>query len=167
MNKIITYNLNNVNSTIYISDLESVLLYIKNEDIKKKVVILTFMGKNPFKYSDIDTTNIEHYFFKVNDLFWEKISNIFIDTYDVIYNSIIQGKDVILHCRMGISRSVTILIAFFLTCLKKSPHLIIPYIPKLPHYNWTNSILFWIREKRKIAQPNMGFMEQLYRYERE
>lgn len=66
---------------------------------------------------------------------------------------------------MGVSRSVTILITFFLTCLQKSPQLVIPFIPKTKN-TWTDSVLYWIQQKRSISNPNIGFMKQLYDYEK-
>lgn len=161
MNKIITYNFGLYHPSIYISDLQSII----NLEKKNNIVILSFMGKNPFE-NIINDKNVQYYFFKVNDFPWENINTLFPITYNIIHNSLLYGKDIYIHCRMGVSRSVTILISFFLTCLQKSPQLVIPFIPKTRN-TWTDSILYWIQQKRSIANPNNGFMRQLYDYEKE
>jgi dual specificity phosphatase 12 len=168
MNKIITYNpigFKNYQPSIFISDLNSVIKMIeKPENSINLKTIFTFMGSNPLSNYVIKYKDIEFYYFKVDDLYWEKINDLFPITYNLIRNSLISGRDVILHCRMGKSRSVTILVAFFLTCIKRSPELVLPFIKKVKD-NWTDSIIFFIKQKREIIQPNGGFMEQLYDYE--
>ena len=59
-------------------------------------------------------------------------------------------SNILIHCRYGISRSVSILIA---------------YIIKFYGLSVDNALRF-IRTKRKQAEPNYGFMHQLHIYER-
>lgn len=55
------------------------------------------------------------------------------------------GKPVLIHCRMGISRSVTLVIAYMMKQLKAGTYL----------------CLDTIRKTRPIADPNLGFITQL------
>jgi len=65
-------------------------------------------------------------------------------------NSYLQrGEKVLVHCRMGISRSVSLLIAY-----------LIKY-----HQLSTQQALKLIRTQRSIANPNPGFLRQLKWYE--
>ncbi|KAJ3782851.1 protein-tyrosine phosphatase-like protein [Lentinula aff. detonsa] len=58
---------------------------------------------------------------------------------------------VLVHCAEGISRSVSVVAAFLMA-----------------QYGWTpKEAVGYIKEKRKIANPNFGFVKQLYEYGRE
>ncbi|KAJ3930842.1 MAG: protein-tyrosine phosphatase-like protein [Lentinula lateritia] len=58
---------------------------------------------------------------------------------------------VLVHCVEGISRSVSVVAAFLMA-----------------QYGWTPmEAVGYVKEKRKIANPNFGFVKQLYEYGRE
>mgnify|MGYP002078611109 CR=1 FL=1 len=59
-----------------------------------------------------------------------------------------QVTNVYVHCYAGVSRSVTIVVA---------------YIMKYWGWNVENSISF-VQAKRVVAKPNQGFMEQLKKF---
>jgi atypical dual specificity phosphatase len=87
------------------------------------------------KCKDVETANIQKYFRMVIDWISQDLS-----------------KPVLIHCRMGISRSVTLAAAFLIVTNKIGSRLAIELI----------------KEKRSIANPNVGFQLQLndfyYRY---
>lgn len=111
---------------------------------------------------------IQQYVFPVYDAPDEPIHRYFESTYPLILHALQQGKSVLIHCRAGISRSVTILIAFFLRTFAEglSGIFVRPYISKVRR-TWTDSILLFIQRHRPYAQPNPGFLQQLYAYEDE
>jgi predicted protein tyrosine phosphatase len=58
---------------------------------------------------------------------------------------------VLVHCAEGISRSASVVAAFLMA-----------------QYGWTpGEAVGYVKEKRKIANPNFGFVKQLYEYGRE
>lgn len=66
-------------------------------------------------------------------------------SYKFIYKALDNGGTVLIHCHMGISRSVSIVI-YFLMKLKQMTYL---------------QALMYIRQHRSIANPNIGFARQL------
>jgi hypothetical protein len=77
-----------------------------------------------------------------------KINRFFDDTSDYI-NKNIKDNKILVHCAMGRSRSVSIVIAF-----------LIKY-----HKMTTEKALEMIKKVRPCAQPNDGFIKQLKEYE--
>uniref|UniRef100_A0A671WY94 protein-serine/threonine phosphatase n=1 Tax=Sparus aurata TaxID=8175 RepID=A0A671WY94_SPAAU len=70
------------------------------------------------------------------------------DTYNFINTARKSGQAVLVHCKMGISRSGSTVIA---------------YAMKQQH--WTLDVaLAYVRERRSIVNPNDGFMKQLQTY---
>lgn len=58
---------------------------------------------------------------------------------------------VLVHCSEGISRSVSVVAAFLMAQYRWSP----------------NDAVEYIKSKRRIANPNAGFVQQLHEYARE
>lgn len=68
---------------------------------------------------------------------------------DFIHSGVSNGTGVFIHCAAGVSRSVTLTIAYF-----------------MKYQNMTvNDALSMIRARRWIANPNPGFMKQLREWE--
>jgi|688.fasta_scaffold382230_2 protein-tyrosine phosphatase len=149
-------------STIYLSgaevydDIDTIL--VRERQIS---VVLSFTkGYLP----DLNNHQIRHYIFGIDDDPTANIYTLFEKSYLIIMGAIQQERNILIHCRMGVSRSVTILISFFLMCLRCHPELIIPYIKKT-QTTWTESILDYIRSRRSCASPNPGFIQQLIVFE--
>jgi len=87
------------------------------------------------KIKDYDDFNIIDYFEKSNE-FINKCKN--------------EGGKILIHCKFGISRSSTLVIAFLVKYKKFT----------------VDKALEFVREKRNIIYPNYGFMNQLYKYEK-
>jgi dual specificity MAP kinase phosphatase len=111
---------------------------------------------------------IQQHLFPLLDAPDEPIEQYFEPTFWIIAQALLRGESVLVHCRAGISRSVSIVIAFFLrTFAEGMSHIFTrPYIPRTKR-TWTDSILLFIQRQRPYAQPNPGFMSQLYAYENE
>lgn len=90
---------------------------------------------------------------KINllDSVTEHIRKYFEETNEFINNAIINGKNVLVHCHAGISRSSSIIIAYLMK-------------HKLMNFNKAFEL---IKEKRGKIQPNSGFILQLKDYEKE
>lgn len=85
--------------------------------------------------NDTPNTNIKQYFKTINKFFNEGISS---------------NKNIYIHCKAGVSRSTTALIAFLMS----------------KGLDMKTSVNYVI-SRRKIIEPNEGFWLQLMEYERE
>jgi len=80
----------------------------------------------------------------------EDITRYFDETGEYIHEILSKGEKVLIHCFAGKSRSTTIMISYLIKYHKMS----------------VDEALKLIREKRSVAQPNMGFLKQLRLYEK-
>jgi protein-tyrosine phosphatase len=87
----------------------------------------------------------------VNDVENADIKVHFQKTIGFIRESINQGGRVLVHCYAGMSRSVTIAVAYLMQ----------------EHQMKMDEALRLIRQKRPYSEPNPGFMKQLAEFERE
>ncbi|XP_040028462.2 protein phosphatase Slingshot homolog 3 isoform X1 [Gasterosteus aculeatus] len=70
------------------------------------------------------------------------------DTYNFINTARQRGQAVLVHCKMGVSRSASTVIAY-----------------AMKHYHWPlDMALTYVRDRRSIVKPNDGFMKQLQTY---
>ena len=98
--------------------------------------------------------NIKHYQIKINDNETEDIIKYFNKVSDLIYRNKKLGKILFIHCQMGISRSSTMLAAYYLRFglpTNKKPSL--------------EEVLNFLKSKRSFICPNKGFLKQLLKYE--
>uniref|UniRef100_A0A8C8DI59 Protein phosphatase Slingshot homolog 1 n=1 Tax=Oryzias sinensis TaxID=183150 RepID=A0A8C8DI59_9TELE len=71
------------------------------------------------------------------------------DTYNFIAKAKKSNSKCLVHCRMGVSRSASTVIAY-----------------AMKEYGWSLEKAYnFVKQKRSIAQPNAGFMKQLAEYE--
>jgi len=80
-----------------------------------------------------------------------KISSYFDETTQFIHTHITNGKNVLVHCKAGASRSATMVIA---------------YLMKYNNLTLKEAFLL-VKERRKLVHPNIGFWKQLVEYEKE
>uniref|UniRef100_A0A672YNM1 protein-serine/threonine phosphatase n=1 Tax=Sphaeramia orbicularis TaxID=375764 RepID=A0A672YNM1_9TELE len=70
------------------------------------------------------------------------------DTFNFINTARKSGQAVLVHCKMGVSRSASTVIAY-----------------TMKHYRWPLDVaLAYVKERRSIIKPNEGFMKQLQTY---
>ena len=93
--------------------------------------------------------DITYFQAKIHDLPNFNISIFFQKTNNFINKAKISGKNILIHCQLGISRSTTCLIA---------------YMIKFMGYSTASAIQF-IKNKRPHIMPNFGFLQQLKNYE--
>ncbi|XP_064619312.1 uncharacterized protein LOC135482827 isoform X2 [Lineus longissimus] len=97
-----------------------------------------------FFHGMFDYMNIRVFDVEESDLlkYWEK-------TYKFIRKAKDQGSKCLVHCKMGISRSASTVIAY-----------------AMKEYNWTlQETLRYVKEKRSCINPNRGFRAQLQTYQ--
>ncbi|XP_072279202.1 protein phosphatase Slingshot homolog 3 [Pyxicephalus adspersus] len=71
------------------------------------------------------------------------------ETHSFISTAKRQGTNVLVHCKMGVSRSASTVIAY-----------------AMKEYEWTQEqALKHVKERRSIVQPNAGFLRQLQTYQ--
>lgn len=91
----------------------------------------------------------------INDSPSENISLYFDPTYDFIESHISEGHNVLVNCHAGVSRSVTLVLNWIIrNWYQACPEQLDPYEAVVES-------LEFIRERRPIVNPNLGFMKQL------
>ncbi|KAM3128311.1 hypothetical protein pb186bvf_019608 [Paramecium bursaria] len=104
--------------------------------------------------------NIKHHVLPISDMEHFNISQYFPHAYTLIDQGLQQGGVLgthqqnygsLVHCAAGVSRSVTLVIA---------------YLMKKNNLSF-NKALFMVRSSRAQAQPNLGFQKQLEAYEQQ
>ncbi|KAL4505186.1 hypothetical protein ABPG72_016253 [Tetrahymena utriculariae] len=116
--------------------------FIRNNYIK---AVLTLTSSSNPKYKEED--NIQHMMIDIEDNTAYDISGDFNSTFEFIDENLQKGN-LLIHCEKGVSRSPTIAIAYIMRKERK----ILSYI------------LAKMKEKRKVVQPNGGFMFHLETY---
>ena len=129
---------------------------LKELDIK--AVITVEKSKKPTQVLDYyRKNNIEFLQIPIDDSTNENIYNFFDTSYDFIDKNISQGKNVLVHCFAGISRSSAIVINYMIRNFYKNSS---DDIVKEPN-DVLNYILNYTQTKRNIVNPNEGFKQQL------
>lgn len=121
--------------------MESAGEFVHTNEIKTIVTVMDF-ALQP------NEQNVVYKYFKMYDMPQENIRQYFEEMVDVISESIQKGN-VLVHCQVGMSRSVTAIISYMVGALGIG----------------VDESLKIIREKRPWACPNNGFMDQLKSFE--
>lgn len=96
-----------------------------------------------------EISGITYYRVDVEDMSREPIDMFFEEACDFISESLENRENVLVHCRSGVSRSSTIILAFLV--MSMGMRLL--------------DAFFLLRSKRGIITPNIGFMDQLIKAE--
>lgn len=137
-------DLDQVHTGLFVGALDAAeqLDVLQKHNITHVISILSNRGSAPSTFAGI------HYLrFRLEDDVFADIAPFFARTYRFIQRA--HSGSVLIHCFMGISRSVTLACSYL---MRKQ--------------NWTvDRALEHIRESRQEACPNAGFMQELYRFE--
>jgi len=95
--------------------------------------------------------DFEYHNIPIKDVGDVNIKQFFLQTYEIIEKAKKEGKNVLVHCQAGISRSATIVIAYLIK--KENMSLV--------------DALSYVSSKRNCVCPNFGFYVQLLSYEKE
>jgi predicted protein tyrosine phosphatase len=101
-----------------------------------------------FPVSD-ELKSITYFRVDVEDMSKEPIEMFFDDCCDFILESLESNEGVLVHCRSGVSRSSTIILAFLIKSMGMRLY----------------DAFFLLRSKRSIVTPNIGFMDKLLKLE--
>ena len=117
------------------------------EELNIKVVIsaLTEEEYEDYMISREDFPGIAWHRFVIDDDKDEKISQYFFDVHNIISAAVRDNKNVIVHCAAGMSRS---------------PSLVIAYLMIENRWCYEEAIDY-VKRRRPIAEPNIGFVKQL------
>lgn len=96
-----------------------------------------------------EKTTAKRFFLIIYDSLDSDIGRYFKTVGSIIRKAERRGKRIFIHCHMGISRSVTLLISYLMRYYRMNVQRAIKYL----------------RERRPYIQPNIGFLKQLYIYE--
>lgn len=127
--------INKICENVFLSDCYTAHKYSLLKELEIERILQIGKSLPPHKTSDFDVVHIE-----ADDVCTEDLSQYFYPAAEYIDES-----TTLVHCRAGISRSATIVIAYLM--IKKHMSLIDAY--KL------------CKEKRSIIRPNDGFIKQL------
>jgi len=93
--------------------------------------------------------DVEYYRVDVEDMGREPIEAFFEEATEFIHSWTSREQPVLVHCRAGVSRSASVVIAYLMTYQGYSLY----------------DAFFLVRSHRSVATPNIGFMEKLCDYE--
>ncbi|ESO12587.1 hypothetical protein HELRODRAFT_93352 [Helobdella robusta] len=130
---------------LYLSDFES----LSPEKIQKRNVTTVINAALEIPEVDIPGVAVKH--LQVYDVATANINQHFDECADLIHATKQAGASSLVHCALGISRSVTICLAY----LVKYENLTL------------REAYFMLKEKRHVIRPNDGFWKQLISYEYE
>lgn len=111
-------------------------------------------SENQAEMSQIETMHIE-----LKDHSDENISTHFSDALKFIHEAISQKEAVLVHCRFGVSRSATIVIAYLMQYGTKES-------PKPSPMSYETSFDF-VKARRPQVSPNLGFVLALHQLDEE
>ena len=122
--------------------------YLKDHKVKAVLSALD-EGRYPWGYiDDILDKNMFHMRITLDDDENTNIAQYFDETSRFIDEHVRAGRNVLVHCVAGQSRSTTLLIYYMVTYLGKD-------------FPDVDDALSYIQQRRPQAQPNEGFMRQL------
>jgi len=99
--------------------------------------------------SDQWSKDLEYYRVDVEDMGHEPIELFFPEATEFIHSWVSREQPVLVHCRAGVSRSASVVIAYLLEYQGYTLH----------------DAFFLVRSHRSIITPNVGFMDKLIQYE--
>lgn len=116
--------------------------------VRHNINAILSIGDNLKSY--VNYNDIEYYRILCPDMETAPLHEHFDKATEFIHDRIQEGKHVLVHCGAGISRSVTICIA---------------YLIRYHHLTWSAAFMC-VKDARCDIYPNDGFLEQLKAYEK-
>ena len=97
---------------------------------------------------NLHPTEFVYYRIDIDDRESENIAQYFKPAIEFIMNAMLVGGKVLIHCAAGVSRSPTIVMAYL-----------------IDRHNFTPATaLKYVRERRPVVDPNLGFRRQLVEF---
>lgn len=143
-----------ITNNIFISNFDKACEVDKLNQLDIKYVL--YIGepkKSKECIKEYENSNISYIQFDgLSDSNVTDISSIFDECKDIIWHNVSNNLKILVHCREGISRSVTIVIYYFLWRFYK--------LNKIDD-NSLFQIIKFIQSKRPCIEPNPNFLQQL------
>lgn len=118
---------------------------LANNNITYVLSVLSQPGIPTQSLGYLPSIKQKHLMIDIEDTEEDNIMQHFAATNEFIEEAVNSKQNILIHCIAGISRSATVTAAFLMRC-----------------NNWTSDqALEYIRERRKVANPNPSFREQL------
>lgn len=153
--------LDHIKYGVYLSNWNSAVdeKLLKTHNVKA-VLCINNIAKQNHELSVYARLGIYHFQIDADDMEHVDLKKWFKKTNSIIEYFVSRGQNIVVHCTAGISRSVTVVLAYFiyLTHCRGT---------KRPGYPIINTLFKWLRSKRTQALPNPGFYTQLQNYEKE
>ena len=136
-----------INDKLYLGMLEQAA----KPNILSNLKITHLLNVTPTEYPDMSIINDRKYYqIKIADIKETCIADYFEDAFKFIDNAMNCDKSrILIHCKEGVSRSATIVIAYLMQRNKKK----------------LDETLKSVKNKREVVDPNDGFMQQLCDFE--
>lgn len=150
-----TFSANQIVPNIFVGDLASA----SNCEALKEQGITHILSIYNGSY-EIFPEDFKYKIIHINDDIWINISDYFEESNQFIETALNQSNTkVMIHCQRGVSRSVTLLIAYLLWKQNQINKICVDEIDNTIH-----SIIKEIKVHRPIADPNEGFITCLKKY---
>lgn len=124
-------------------------IFAKNTQLLKEnniYAVVSVFGETEIKYDN----QISHFRILIGDNPSENIK-CFFDSSSKFISEHLKNCNVLVHCKAGVSRSATIVAAYLMKTHKMDFH----------------TAINLLKSKRKLVEPNRGFLRQLRIYDRE
>ncbi|KAI1720057.1 dual specificity phosphatase, catalytic domain-containing protein [Ditylenchus destructor] len=131
-------------------------IYLSSQDVAQELDLLASTGITHVVNAATAVSNFYPKHFKylalpALDCPTQDLRQYFDSAFAFMHEAVEKGGKVLVHCNAGISRSSTIAIAYIMKFEKKS----------------LNAAFQQVKTVRTVARPNVGFMQQLEKFEKE
>lgn len=141
--------------SIYLSNISAAKNRASLDSFQIKRIVNLCSGNDGCNYT-YDPNEIKCMPIKMDDTSYVKLAPVICETYPFISDGLTNGENVLVHCQMGISRSVSIIIAFLILYD-------LDWVNSLKLHEETNFNCLYrhIKQIKDDIDPNLGFVLQL------
>lgn len=152
--------ISHIYKNIYISGIEHACIIDKLIDNNIRAILYLGITNKAKNIIDVyNKHNIKHKYIQIGDAHNSNISKCFEPSWKFINNNIKKGRNVLIHCTKGISRSPTIVAYYLMRKMHERMNCKGNPEPVL------DDILTLIKINRSCVKPNRFFIHQLKKYE--
>ena len=173
-------NLNEITSNIYCSDYNTACNAEILNDNRIYTVISLGDSKSTEVLNEYKKRKIHNVQFTIEDNPRQNMADVFLETYNIIKDTVSDGRKILIHCNAGVSRSSSVIIAYlirrqYLISYKKYKVMLdendadmYKNLQDLSALNTSKllGVIKFIKRARPCICPNPGFVQQLFLYER-
>eukprot|EP00270_Netrium_digitus_P018637 TRINITY_DN7117_c0_g1_i1.p1 TRINITY_DN7117_c0_g1~~TRINITY_DN7117_c0_g1_i1.p1 ORF type:complete len:208 (+),score=61.68 TRINITY_DN7117_c0_g1_i1:235-858(+) len=134
-----------IDDNLFLGGLAAAVNKPKLQDLGVTDILTVADGLGPPRFPDV----FKYTVVEVDDAVSENLAAHFDHCFSAIDDARSHGRGILVHCLAGMSRSVTVVVA---------------YLMKTKGMSFREA-LFYVKQRRAIAQPNSGFVRQLEQFE--